>query len=146
MDDRFSLDRFRIAQDEGGTYERAVGELRTGRKVSHWMWFVFPQLAGLGHSAMSQRYAISSLDEARAYVNDPVLGPRLIDCARLLTELRDRSARAIFGEVDALKLRSSMTLFARAAPRLAVFGEVLAAYYDGVGDSASERLLDSEGA
>jgi uncharacterized protein (DUF1810 family) len=124
-----------------GVYERAAGELRAGRKTSHWMWFVFPQIAGLGRSPMAQRYAIGSLAEAEAYVAHPVLGPRLLECARILTELRGRSARDVLGDVDAQKLRSSMTLFARAAPEHPVFGEVLGAYFDGTEDPATlERL------
>jgi uncharacterized protein (DUF1810 family) len=136
-----SLERFQIAQDRGGTYERAVGELRAGRKRSHWMWFVFPQLAGLGHSSMSRTYAISSLAEAEAYLRHPVLGPRLLECARILTELGGTGAEEILGPVDALKLRSSMTLFARAAPEEELFGQVLEQYFGGVPDAASEELL-----
>jgi uncharacterized protein (DUF1810 family) len=121
MADPYRLERFAQAQDAGGTYQRAVAELRAGRKVSHWMWFVFPQVAGLGFSAMSQRYAISGLTEARAYLNHPVLGPRLTECARIVAGTEDRTAGDIFGPVDAMKLRSSMTLFAAAAPEERVF-------------------------
>src|ERR1700757_3448214 len=110
--DPYDLQRFVAAQDSGGTYEQARAELRSGRKRSHWMWFVFPQIAGLGQSPTSRRYAISSLDEARAYLAHPVLGARLLDCARIVGELDDRSAEEIFGAIDAMKLRSSMTLFA----------------------------------
>ena len=102
------------AQDRYGTYDRALAELRAGAKASHWMWFVFPQLAGLGSSAMAREYAISSLDEARAYLAHPVLGPRLRECARVVADTRGSSAERIFGPVDAMKLRSSMTLFAAA--------------------------------
>src|SRR5215469_10826039 len=109
-DDPYELERFVAAQDAGGIYQRAVAELRAGLKRSHWMWFVFPQVAGLGFSAMARRYAINSLAEARAYLAHPVLGPRLADCARIVAATRGRSAAAIFGDVDAMKLRSSMTL------------------------------------
>ncbi len=105
------------------------------------MWFVFPQLAGLGHSPMSRRYAITSLAEARAYLDHPVLGPRLRECAGALLAQSGRSAREILGPVDAAKLRSSMTLFARAAPAEPLFREVLDAYYDGEADEATERML-----
>jgi uncharacterized protein (DUF1810 family) len=105
------------------------------------MWFVFPQVAGLGRSPTAQAYAIASLDEARAYLGHPVLGARLNECARLLTELSGSSADDIFGGVDAMKLRSSMTLFARAAPGNPLFGQVLDRYYGGVADQATDRLL-----
>jgi uncharacterized protein (DUF1810 family) len=141
MDDTFALSRFVAAQEENGTYERALAELRAGRKRSHWMWFVFPQLAGLGRSAIAQTYAISSLAEARAYVEHAVLGPRLRECATVLVELRGASARDVLGEIDAVKLRSSMTLFARAAPEADVFALVLVRYFDGAGDVTTERLL-----
>src|SRR5215470_19228805 len=111
MDDPYDLQRFVTAQDAGGTYQRAVAELRAGRKTSHWMWFVFPQIAGLGYSPASRTYAITSLDEARAYLAHPVLGARLIECATILTGLTGRTAEQIFGEVDAQKLHSSTTLF-----------------------------------
>ena len=114
--DPYNLRRFVDAQDAGGTFERAVDELRRGRKTSHWMWFVFPQIAGLGHSAMSRTYAIASLDEARAYLAHPVLGPRLVTCAATVADTRGTTAEAIFGGIDAIKLRSSMTLFLRAEP------------------------------
>src|SRR5207253_2279044 len=107
----FSLERFVRAQDEGGTYQRAAAELRAGRKTGHWMWFIFPQVAGLGVSAMSQRYAISGLPEARAYLSHPVLGPRLTECARIVAGTEGGTAEDIFGGIDAVKLRSSMTLF-----------------------------------
>jgi uncharacterized protein (DUF1810 family) len=139
--DPYDLERFVAAQDGAGTYDRAVAELRRGRKVSHWMWFVFPQIAGLGYSPTSRWYAISSLDEARAYLRHPVLGPRLADCARILTGREDGDAAAIFGALDAQKLRSSMTLFLRADPAEPLFGQVLAQYFDGEPDPATDRLL-----
>ncbi len=135
------LQRFLDAQDGGGTYEQALTELRAGHKTSHWMWFVFPQLAGLGQSAMSQRYAIASLDEARAYLDHSVLGPRLRDCAAALLSHRDRSAREILGEIDAIKLRSSMTLFARAAPEEMRFQQVLDRYFAGEADPETDARL-----
>jgi len=139
--DPHDLERFVAAQDSGGTYERALRELRAGRKTSHWMWFVFPQVAGLGHSPMARQYAISSLEEARAYLAHPVLGARLRECAEALLAAQDRSAREILGDVDALKLRSSMTLFARAAPDDLLFETVLDRFYDGERDEATERLV-----
>lgn len=139
--DPYDLRRFVAAQDEDGTYNRALEELRRGRKASHWMWFVFPQLAGLGRSAMAQRYGIDSLEEARAYLEHPLLGPRLRECAAALLGVEGRSAEQIMGGIDAVKLRSSMTLFARAAPDDPVFGGVLDRYYGGERDEATERLL-----
>jgi uncharacterized protein (DUF1810 family) len=135
------LERFVVAQDSSGTYASAVAELRAGRKLSHWMWFVFPQIAGLGLSEMSQRYAISSLAEARAYLAHPILGERIRECARILVELSDGTANDVFGTVDALKLRSSMTLFARADPEDRLFRDVLDRYFDGVADDATDALL-----
>jgi len=139
--DSYDLERFVRAQDASGTYDGALAELRGGRKTGHWMWFVFPQLAGLGRSETSRRYALSSLEEARAYLAHPVLGPRLQACARALLGLDGRTATEILGPVDALKLRSSLTLFARAAPADPVFGEVLARYFDGRPDAATDALL-----
>jgi uncharacterized protein (DUF1810 family) len=137
------LERFVLAQEDAGTYERAVAELRAGRKRGHWMWFVFPQLAGLGESAMSRRYAIASIDEARAYLEHPLLGTRLLECARIVSELRVASAQDVFGVVDTLKLHSSMTLFARAArEEQTPCHDVLARYFDGARDAATERILD----
>ncbi|MGP0037853.1 MAG: DUF1810 domain-containing protein [Solirubrobacteraceae bacterium] len=141
----FELERFVAAQDHGGAYDAAVAELRGGRKRSHWMWFVFPQIAGLGQSPISQRYAISSLAEAQAYLAHPVLGPRLIECATIVAGLRGSTAQDIFGGIDAMKLRSSMTLFARAAPGNPLFRQVLDAYYGGAPDEITERLLESSG-
>jgi uncharacterized protein (DUF1810 family) len=141
MSDRFDLQRFVDAQDQGGTYEAALAELRAGRKTSHWMWFVFPQIAGLGQSPISRRFAISSLDEARAYLAHPVLGPRLVASAQALTHLPTRSADEVFGPIDALKLRSSITLFARADPDEPVFSQVLDQYFGGAADEATDRRL-----
>ncbi len=135
------LARFRAAQEQGGTFERALAELRAGEKRSHWMWFVLPQLAGLGHSETSRRYALSSLAEARAYLEDPVLGARLRECAAALLEHDGLTAEQILGGVDALKLRSCMTLFARAEPAEPLFAAVLDRYFDGVPDAATDALL-----
>jgi uncharacterized protein (DUF1810 family) len=119
------LQRFVDAQDEHGTFDAALAELRDGRKRSHWMWFVFPQLTGLGRSAMAQRYALSGLDEARDYLAHPVLGPRLRACAEALLALPAPDPQQVLGPVDARKLQSSMTLFTLAAPQEAVFRDVL---------------------
>jgi uncharacterized protein (DUF1810 family) len=108
------LERFVSAQDEGGTYERALRELRRGRKASHWMWFVLPQVAGLGRSGTARFYAVADLEEARSYLDHRVLGPRLRECCRVLLDLGETSAEDVLGPVDAMKLRSSMTLFADA--------------------------------
>ena len=135
------LERFVKAQDEGGTYERALAELRDGRKRTHWMWFVFPQLAGLGRSPTARHYAIDSLGEAREYLDHPLLGPRLRECTSVLCRLRGRSAAEILGGIDAQKLRSSMTLFMRARPQEAVFGQLIDRYYAGTPDSATDELL-----
>ena len=145
MQDPHRLQRFVDAQDDDGTYESALRELRDGRKRSHWMWFIFPQIAGLGQSPTSRRYAISSLEEARAYVAHPVLGPRLEECVRALLARTGASARDIFGGIDAMKLRSSMTLFHRADPDNALYREVLDRYFGGEPDEATDRLLDASG-
>jgi uncharacterized protein (DUF1810 family) len=141
MSDPYDLQRFVDAQDRGGIYDRALAELRDGRKTSHWMWFVFPQVAGLGSSPMAQRYAISSLDEARAYLAHPVLGQRLRESARALTGLDTRSPDEVLGGIDAMKLRSSMTLFMRAAPDEPLFAQVLDQYFGGTADDATDARL-----
>jgi uncharacterized protein (DUF1810 family) len=140
-EDPYDLQRFVAAQDAGGTYERAAAELRGGRKTSHWMWFIFPQIAGLGYSPAAQTYAITSLAEARAYLAHPVLGARLVECAAILTQVSGRTAEQILGEVDAMKLRSSVTLFLHAAPGEPVFRHVLDQYFDGIPDSATEQRI-----
>lgn len=134
-----ALERFVEAQDPA--YATVLDELRRGRKVSHWMWFVFPQLRGLGQSSMAQAYAMDSLAEARAYLAHPALGSRLRACAELVLAADAPSAEAIFGSVDARKLRSSMTLFARAEPSAAVFQDVLDRYFAGQPDPLTEALL-----
>lgn len=133
------------AQDAGGTYGRALAELRAGRKVSHWMWFVFPQIAGLGMSPTSRHFAITSLGEARAYLAHPVLGPRLVEIAQVVAAIGGRTAQQVFGGIDAQKLHSSMTLFRRADPSQPVFGQVLESYFDGRPDPATDALLQSVG-
>jgi uncharacterized protein (DUF1810 family) len=145
MNDPHDLERFVTAQNGGGTYDQALDELRAGSKRSHWMWFVFPQISGLGQSATSRRYAIASLDEARAYLQHPVLGPRLIECATAVDSVRNRGAAEIFGGIDARKLQSSMTLFLRAASDEQVFRRVLDHYFDGEADAATDRLLAGRG-
>jgi uncharacterized protein (DUF1810 family) len=138
-EDPYELERFVLTQADG-VYARALDELRAGRKASHWMWFVFPQVAGLGSSPTSQRYAIGSLEEARAYLDHPVLGPRLRDCARAVLSHPDRTARQIMGAPDDAKLRSSMTLFALAGSE-PVFHEVLDAFFAGERDPRTVDLL-----
>jgi uncharacterized protein (DUF1810 family) len=138
------LDRFVAAQDRSGAFDLALSELRAGCKVSHWMWFVFPQLAGLGRSATSQHFAIVGVDEARAYLAHPVLGSRLRMCAGILAEHKGHDAATILGTLDALKLRSSMTLFLRADPDESLFQAVLDRYFDGQPDPATDRLLRND--
>jgi uncharacterized protein (DUF1810 family) len=139
MADGFDLDRFVVAQEHD--YDRALAELRAGRKRGHWMWFVLPQLRGLGSSPTAQHYGITSLAEARAYLAHPVLGPRLITCAQALLDVEGRSAEAILGGIDAVKLRSSMTLFAAADPTQPAFGAVLERFFDGRPDPLTRRML-----
>jgi uncharacterized protein (DUF1810 family) len=138
--DPYELTRFAEAQE--GVYETALAELRQGRKRSHWMWFVFPQFSGLGSSAMSQRYAIRSVDEARAYLSDPVLGPRLRECCEALLEVQGRSAREILGTPDDLKLRSCATLFDHVAAPGSVFAQVLDRFFEGQRDASTLRFVD----
>lgn len=139
MDDPHGLQRFVDAQ--APVYDRVTAELRAGRKASHWMWFVFPQIVGLGHSAMAERYAIRSLDEAAAYLGHDLLGPRLEACTDLVNAVLGRSARTIFGQPDDTKFRSCMTLFARAAPDEARFRTALATYFEGEADPATLARL-----
>ena len=138
MSDPYQLDRFLIAQD--GIYEQALAEIRRGVKRSHWMWFIFPQVVGLGRSAMSQRYAICSLDEARAYLEHPVLGRRLRDCVSALQDLTNTTACEVFGEVDAYKLCSSLTLFVEAGSS-PLFEAALNRWFGGKPDTATLKLL-----
>jgi uncharacterized protein (DUF1810 family) len=137
------LERFVRAQDAGDTYVSALAELRSGRKTGHWMWFIFSQVAGLGESEMSRRYAIATLAEARAYLDHPVLGPRVLTCAEVLCEITARTATGIFGQVDAMKLRSCVTLFMRARPDEAAFSALLDRYFDGRADARTEEWLET---
>lgn len=139
--DRYDLARFVDAQSH--LYEQVLNELKAGRKRSHWMWFIFPQLEGLGVSATARHYAISSLDEARAYLAHPLLGARLLECCRLVNALEGRSAHEIFGSPDDLKLRSCVTLFSRAAPQEPLFKQLLDKYYQGMADERTLELLPS---
>lgn len=141
VSDPFDLQRFVDAQD-AGTHERALAELRAGAKRGHWMWFVLPQVAGLGRSATAQRYAITGLPEARAYIGHPVLGPRLVECAEALLALPPGTdVEEVLGAVDARKLRSSMTLFAAAAAHERVFARVLDRFFAGERDEATTARL-----
>lgn len=135
----FALERF--VQAQAPVYETARAELAAGRKRTHWMWFVFPQLRGLGMSSMAQHYGIESLDEARAYLAHPLLGARLRECCALLLAVPGRGAQDILGSPDDLKLRSCVTLFARAAPQEPVFQQMLDKFYGGVPDERTEALL-----
>lgn len=142
MADPFDLDRF--VQAQAPVIDQVRRELAAGQKRSHWMWFVFPQLRGLGHSAMAQRYGIASLAEARAYLAHPVLGPRLRDCAALMNAVPGRSAHDILGSPDDMKFQSSMTLFALAAPAEPAFAAVLDRFYGGTRDARTLAALPSE--
>jgi len=157
VDDRYDLERFVAAQDSAGTYDQATAELRRGRKTGHWIWFIFPQIAGLGQSQTSRTYAISSLEEARAYLGHPVLGPRLKECVRILADSEPDSepdsdsdsgrgsAEQILGGLDAQKLRSSMTLFLLADPGEPLFAQLISQYFDGQPDAATDQLLQAQG-
>ena len=136
------LERFTAAQEN--IYEQVLGELSAGRKRSHWMWFIFPQIAGLGSSAMARHYAIASLDEARAYLAHPLLGARLRACSALVLAVQGATVHGIFGAPDNLKFHSSMTLFAQAAPDETLFRACLDKYFGGVPDQATLDLLDKE--
>jgi uncharacterized protein (DUF1810 family) len=137
--DPYKLARFLEAQEH--EYERAVSEIREGRKRSHWMWYVFPQFEGLGFSATSRHFAIKSKDEAAAYLAHPVLGPRLTECAEALLQLEGRTAAEIFGSPDDMKLRSSATLFAMVSPAGSVFHRVIEKYFAGQKDERTVRLV-----
>lgn len=137
--DPYKLSRFVEAQEQ--PYERALAEITSGRKRSHWMWFIFPQLDGLAFSATSKHYAIKSMAEAKAYLGHPLLGARLVECIEAVLGVQDRSAADIFGSPDDLKLRSCATLFARASSPDSVFAHLLQKYYDGVPDEATLKLL-----
>jgi uncharacterized protein (DUF1810 family) len=141
VNDPYNLNRFVAAQEHA--YENVCRELERGRKTSHWIWFVFPQLKGLGHSRNSEFYGIASLEEARAYVQHPVLGARLIHCTELVNSVAGRTIEQVLGAIDTLKFRSGMTLFARAAPEIAVFEEALNKHFAGNGDELTLSLLDN---
>ena len=138
--DPYDLDRFVRAQ--APDYERALSELRAGEKRSHWMWYIFPQIEGLGHSSMSRRYSIRSAAEARAYLDHPILGPRLRECAAVVNGIAGRSAVEIFGSPDDMKLLSSATLFARVSNE-GVFDQLIQKYFEGQPDKETLRLLNS---
>jgi len=139
-DDAFGLSRFISAQDS--VYARVLEELKSGRKRSHWMWYIFPQVDGLGYSATSKHYAIKSMEEARAYLNHPVLGSRLLECANAVLTIGGRSASDILGYPDDLKLQSSMTLFASVAGPDSVFVRVIDKYFQGERDVRTLQLLE----
>ena len=139
MPDPYDLQRFVDAQ--ASIYRQVCAELRAGRKRSHWMWFIFPQIAGLGHSEMARTFAISSRAEAAAYLAHPILGPRLRECTGLVDRIEGRVAREIFGSPDDMKFRSSMTLFAAASEDNAIFEEALQKYFAGIGDPATLARL-----
>jgi uncharacterized protein (DUF1810 family) len=139
-----SFDLQRTVDAQAGVYAGVLDELRRGRKVGHWIWFVFPQIAGLGQSPTSRHFAIGSLDEARAYLAHPVLGSRLRECAAALLGTTSPSADEVLGSIDAVKVRSSMTLFLRAAPEEPLFREVLDRFYGGRTDDATDAILDGE--
>ncbi len=142
MDDTYNLQRF--VQAQAPVFDNVLSELREGRKQSHWMWFVFPQITGLGRSDMARRYAITGLPEARAYLEHPLLGPRLEHCAKLIEPQLQWTARQIFGSPDDLKLQSSMTLFAIAAPEQPIFQAVLDTFFDGSHDRLTVEKLRSQ--
>ena len=141
-DDPYDLSRFVRAQ--AGDYEHALAEIVSGRKRTHWMWYIFPQLDGLAFSPTAKRYAIKSVEEARAYLAHPVLGPRLLECAEAVVRVEGRSATEIFGSPDDLKLRSCATLFACVLPQGSVFDRLLGKYYEGGRDGNTLRLLGIE--
>lgn len=138
--DPFDLNRFLLAQDED--YATALAEIKAQQKRNHWMWYIFPQIDGLGHSPTSKRYAIKSLDEARAYLNHPVLGSRLLECANAVLEIEGRSMHDVFGFPDDQKLRSCATLFAAASPAESVFQAILSKHYDGRRDEKTLQILE----
>ena len=137
--DPYNLQRFVDAQDP--VFAQVCAELRAGRKSSHWVWFIFPQLQGLGHSSTAKYYAISGLEEAKAYLSHPILGPRVIDCCRLATGIQGRSIEEILGQLDSLKFRSSLTLFAHAASANQPFKAALEKYFEGKPDPITMDLL-----
>lgn len=142
MDHKYNLQRFIDAQQS--VIDSVITELKQGRKHGHWIWFIFPQIKGLGHSANSAFYGITSVQEAAAYLQHPILGPRLIECTQLVNSVEGRSAEDIFGEIDAMKFRSSMTLFSQAAPDNQIFIEALQKYFAGEVDALTATRLRGE--
>lgn len=140
-DDSYDLQRFVDAQE--AAYWRVLEELQRGRKTSHWMWYIFPQIAGLGFSATARRYAISSIDEAKAYLEHPVLGPRLTECINLLLDVHGQPAEQILGGIDALKFRSCLTLFAATETSNTVFEKALQKYYEGIPDEQTLSMIQT---
>ena len=138
----YNLQRFVDAQQP--VFDRVIAELKQGRKRGHWIWFIFPQLKGLGHSSNSEFFGISSLQEAAAYVQHPVLGPRLVQCTELVNSVEGSSAEDIFGEIDAMKFRSSMTLFAKAAPDNRIFADAIRKYFGGRLDGLTINRMAGE--
>jgi uncharacterized protein (DUF1810 family) len=143
MTDEYNLQRFLEAQDQ--VYDAVLDELRAGRKFSHWIWFIFPQITGLGHSGMAQKFAMTSLEEAKAYLQHPILGPRLRECTQLVLNVDGRSAEQIFGYPDHLKFRSCMTLFMSAPTDNKVFKDALLKYFDGKPDTVTLDILARAG-
>lgn len=142
MDDSYDLNRFVRAQEND--YEQALSEIVNGQKRTHWMWYIFPQLDGLAFGPTAKRYAIKSIEEARAYLEHPILGPRLLNCAEAAVRVEGRSATDIFGSPDDLKLKSCATLFSRVAPEGSVFDRLLEKYYRGARDARTLELLDAK--
>jgi uncharacterized protein (DUF1810 family) len=138
--DPYDLNRFVQAQEDD--YERALSELKSGRKRSHWMWYIFPQFDGLGFSTTSKRYSIKSVAEAKAYLSHPILGPRLTECVEAVLSVEGRSAHEIFGSPDDMKLRSCATLFASISPKSSIFDQLLEKFFQGERDGKTLRLLN----
>lgn len=142
MTDPYNLNRFVDAQE--AVYSGVIAELKRGQKNGHWIWFIFPQIAGLGGSSMSRRYSLSSIQEARAYNAHPILGPRLAECTRIVLAVRDRSVEQIFGDLDALKFRSCMTLFSIADPENEIFQRAVDRCFEGLPDTLTLKVLNAD--
>lgn len=142
MTDPYNLNRFVEAQR--AVYDGVIAELNLGKKTGHWIWFIFPQIAGLGESSMARRYSLSSIQEARAYNAHPVLGPRLAECTRIVLATKDRSVEQIFGELDALKFRSCMTLFSIADPDNEIFQKAVDRCFEGLPDTLTLKVLNAD--
>ena len=139
MNDRFNLSRFIEAQE--GDYSDVLNELKRGKKAGHWIWYVFPQMASLGHSEMSEKYSISCINEARAYIGHPILGPRLVECTELVLAVEGKTAEQVFGSLDAMKFRSSMTLFLRVGEADSIYQHALSKYFDGEPDPETHKAM-----